>query len=398
MKASIVIPSYNASERLYYNLLYLNMQEFPRADFEVIVVDNGSSDDTSEMISRIDTNYALNSVYINKNMGRAYARNYGVKEAKGDIIVFLDSDMIAEKNFIAKHLEAHKYCNIAVCGQSWRRVYTFYYENFKGYLKRNLSKQLAEKGIFKICSLCNKQPLISEAEVISGECFEASFNLVKMYEAEKIILDKYGNNLDGFYFPWSLLVTNNCSIEKNMLLKVDGFDNNFIGWGCEDLDFGYRLYKNGCNFIKQNVIRSVHQEHPINYIDRGQENIFYFTKKYESIDLLLFYYGYLISVDKAIANNIMKEIEEINITQYSDMLDIYRRLLVALRNKNRSINILERNWFYEIKNLKSDIVLYKQELQIMLNTIETEGVFPYFFYSFNSLIKKVFNSNLENLN
>ncbi len=183
-----------------------------------------------------------------------------------------------------------------------------------------------------------------------------------------------------------------------MLLKVDGFDNNFIGWGCEDLDFGYRLYKNGCNFIKQNVIRSVHQEHPINYIDRGQENIFYFTKKYESIDLLLFYYGYLISVDKAIANNIMKEIEEINITQYSDMLDIYRRLLVALRNKNRSINILERNWFYEIKNLKSDIVLYKQELQIMLNTIETEGVFPYFFYSFNSLIKKVFNSNLENLN
>ena len=349
MKASLVIPSYNACERLYYNLLYLNMQDYPRADFEVIVVDNGSTDDTHEMLKGIEINYTLNSFSTSKNMGRAFARNYGVKESNGDIIIFLDSDMIAERSFIAKHLEAHRYCDIAVCGQSWRRVYTFYYDDFKGYLKRSLSKQLAEKSNCKIENLRDKQPLVSEKELMLGVGFDESFHLSKLYGAEKIILDKYGDNLENYCFPWSLLVTNNCSIEKNMFLKVDGFDSRFTGWGCEDLDFGYRLYKSGYKFVKQNDINSVHQEHPINFIDRGEENIFYFTKKYECIDLLLFYYGYLISVEKSIANIIMNEIEAINISNNSDMLELYRRLLVALRNKNKRINNIDQDWFYEIK-------------------------------------------------
>lgn len=398
MKASIIIPSYNARERLHYNLQSLNMLEYSRGDFEVIVVDNDSTDGTAEMLSSIDTNYTFSTVYINKNMGRAFARNHGVKEAKGDIIIFLDSDMIVEKRFLAKHIEAHEYCNIAVCGQSWRRVYSFYYEDFKGYLKRNLSRQLDEKGIFEIDRLINKQPLISEAEVKSDECFENSFNLTKMHEAEKEILEKYGNHLESYYFPWSMLVTSNCSMEKNIFNLVGGFDDRFIDWGCEDLDLGYRLYKNGCKFIKQNDIKSVHQEHPINFLDNGVENIFYFTKKYDSIDLLLFYYGYLIEVDRNMANDIMKEIDKINVMQCNDILEIYRRLLVALRNKKFKIDDLENNWFHEIKKLKYDIVLCKQELQRMLSTIEIEEELQYFFYTFHLLIMKVFNNKLENLN
>jgi GT2 family glycosyltransferase len=397
MKVSIGIPSYRAGERLYYNLLYLNMQEYPRTDFEVIIVDNGSEDGTSEMLSSIDTNYELNSIHINTNMGRAFARNYGVMEAKGDIIVFLDSDMIAEKTFIAKHVDTHKYRNVAVCGQSWQRVYTYYYEDFKGYLRRNLYHQLTEYNFAKINKFHNKQPLISEAKVISGGCFEASFSLSKMHQAEKAILDKYGNNLDGYYFPWSLLVTNNCSIEKDIFFSVGGFDNSFIGWGCEDLDFGYRLYKNGCKFIKQIDISSVHQEHPINFIDKGEDNIIYFTKKYESIDLLLFYYGYLISVDKATANTIMTEIEEINTIKYGYMLEIYRRLLISLRNKNIRVDGFERNWFYEIKKLKIDIISYKQILETFFNSEESKSV-SNFIISFNLLIKKVLNNNFQQLN
>lgn len=398
MKASIIIPSYNACERLYYNLLSLNMQVYARADFEVIVVDNGSVDGTADMLSSIDTNYALNSFYIYKNKGRAFARNYGVKEANGDIIIFLDSDMIVEKDFLTKHIQSHEFCSIAVCGQSWSRVYSFYYDDFKGYLKKNFSKQLSEKDIHKIDKLTNKQSLISEAEVKSYQCFKVSFNLAKMHEAEKELLEKYGKTLDGFYFPWSMLVTSNCSIEKDMFNNVGGFDNNFIDWGCEDLDLGYRLYKNGCKFIKQNDIKSVHQEHPINFLDNSVDNIFYFTKKYDSIDLLLFYYGYLIGVDRNRANDIMKEIKELNITQFSDVIEIYRRLLVVLRNRKFKNNAMDVNWFHEIKKLKYDIVLYKQEIEIKISSIETEGAFPYFLNSFNSLIKKVFNSKLEYLN
>ena len=168
MKASIVIPTYNACDRLHYNLLSLNMQDFDSKEFEVIVVDNTSSDETREMLSSIDTNYKLSTLYINKNRGRAFARNYGVKDSKGNIIVFLDSDMIVEKTFLAKHIKAHEFRNIAVCGQNWNRVYSFYYEDFKGYLKRNLAKQLFEKDILYKNILLNKQPLISVEEIISN--------------------------------------------------------------------------------------------------------------------------------------------------------------------------------------------------------------------------------------
>lgn len=397
MNASIIIPSYNAKERLYYNLQSLNTLEYSREDFEVIVVDNASTDGTEEMLSSIDANYILSSFNLNKNMGRAFARNYGVKEAKGNILVFLDSDMMVEKTFLAKHLEAHKAYNTVVCGQSWRRVYSFYYEDFKGYLKRNLIKQLFEKGTLKVGILKDKQALISEAEIKSEGYFEVSFNLSKMYEAEKELLEKYGENLEGFYFPWSILVTNNCSIEKGLFDLVGGFDNSFIRWGCEDLDLGYRLYKNGCKFIKQNGIKSVHQEHPINFLDNGAENILYFTKKYDNIDLLLFYYGYLIKVDKNTANAIMKEIDSMNKMQYDDILELYRRLLVALRNKQFKCNERDNDWFHEIKKLEADIVLRKVELQSLLRAIETEDSLPYFVYTFKLLITKVFNNRLENL-
>lgn len=397
MKASLIIPSYNAKERLYYNLQSLNMLEYSREDFEVIVVDNNSTDGTEEMLSSINTNYILSSFYINKNMGRAFARNYGVKEAKGNILIFLDSDMMVEKTFLAKHIAKHVVLNTVVCGQSWRRVYTFYYEDFKGYLKRNLIKQLSEKGILKVGRLIDKQTLISEAEIKNERYFEISFNLSKMYEAEKELLEKYGENLDGFNFPWSILVTNNCSVEKELFDQVGGFDNSFISWGCEDLDLGYRLYKNGCKFIKQNEIKSVHQEHPINFLDNGVENILYFTKKYDNIDLLLFYYGYLIKVDKNIANAVMKEIDSINRMQYDDILEIYRRLLVALRNKNFRLYDRDNDWFHEIKKLKADIVLQKYKLKSILSTIEMEGSLPYFLYTFKLLITKVFNNNLDNL-
>ena len=53
MKASIIIPSYNANHRLYLNLISRSYQDYPQQDFEVIVVDNGSTDDTIDMLAKL---------------------------------------------------------------------------------------------------------------------------------------------------------------------------------------------------------------------------------------------------------------------------------------------------------------------------------------------------------
>ena len=95
MLFSVVIPTRNRLELLRDALRGLAAQTLPASEFEVVVVDNGSTDGTFESLSAEseDYPYALNVI---KNpdceRGPAPARNLGVREAKGQIIAFLDSD------------------------------------------------------------------------------------------------------------------------------------------------------------------------------------------------------------------------------------------------------------------------------------------------------------------
>ena len=59
MRVSVIIPSYNSRERLYYNLITLNNQDCDYDTFEVVVVDNGSNDNTIEMLKEFESKYAL---------------------------------------------------------------------------------------------------------------------------------------------------------------------------------------------------------------------------------------------------------------------------------------------------------------------------------------------------
>ena len=75
MKASVIIPSYNSKERLYYNLISLNNQDCDLNIFEVIVVDNGSIDNTLEMLENFNAKFAFKFVRLEKNRGISRGRN-----------------------------------------------------------------------------------------------------------------------------------------------------------------------------------------------------------------------------------------------------------------------------------------------------------------------------------
>lgn len=89
MKISVVIPTYNRAHVICEALDSVMAQTYK--DFEVIIVDDGSTDDTSE---KIKTYLSDNRVHYvkQKNAGAAAARNFGVSLAKGEVISFLDSD------------------------------------------------------------------------------------------------------------------------------------------------------------------------------------------------------------------------------------------------------------------------------------------------------------------
>lgn len=103
---SVIIPMYNCEKFIYKTLINLKKQDYQ--NFEVILVDDGSSDSTVEEVKKVtDTFYDMN-LFTKKNGGVSSARNHGLKQAKGDFIMFLDSDDYYPHNYISKMLEKQK--------------------------------------------------------------------------------------------------------------------------------------------------------------------------------------------------------------------------------------------------------------------------------------------------
>src|SRR5258707_10281865 len=90
---SVVIPTYNRCASLRRLLDALARQTLSADRFEVIVVDDGSSDGTRELLRTLKTPYALVSIE-QPNQGPGAARNRGVRAASGDLILFLDDDVV----------------------------------------------------------------------------------------------------------------------------------------------------------------------------------------------------------------------------------------------------------------------------------------------------------------
>jgi len=103
---SVVVPSYNRRALLGDVLLALARQEYSPTHFEVVVVLDGSTDGSAEFVRALDTPYELRLVE-QANRGLAAARNTGVREAREDLFVFLDDDLVPEPQFIAAHAHAH---------------------------------------------------------------------------------------------------------------------------------------------------------------------------------------------------------------------------------------------------------------------------------------------------
>ena len=95
MKISVIVPVYNAEKYLKKCLLSVINQTYK--DWELILVDDGSTDKSPQIIDNIGKRDARIKVIHQKNAGPGVARNHGLEIAMGDYIVFLDSDDFIEK-------------------------------------------------------------------------------------------------------------------------------------------------------------------------------------------------------------------------------------------------------------------------------------------------------------
>lgn len=115
---SVIIPAFNEEKNITSALESLTKQT-PRATFEVIVVDNNSSDGTLDSAKKYEKKINLN-VYLEKRRGRGAAKARGAREAKGDILAYLDADTRAYPDWIAKMTSAFEDEKVVAVTGPWR--------------------------------------------------------------------------------------------------------------------------------------------------------------------------------------------------------------------------------------------------------------------------------------
>lgn len=200
---SIIIPVYNGEKTISECLSNIQNMDFDKSGFEVIVVDNNSTDHTREILKKFDV-----TCLIEKKQGASSARNCGAKYAKGEILCFLDADCIVGKDWLAK-IEKH----------------------FKN----------------------------DKTTALVGFCVHQKKNLADAMYIYEYNLDweqRYCLNNNKMF----ALTGANSAVRKDVFMEMGGFDESFLA--LDDVDLGLRLIMNGYSIIGDKSLAVFH-----NYTD-----------------------------------------------------------------------------------------------------------------------------------
>ncbi|MEX2460159.1 MAG: glycosyltransferase family 2 protein [Paenibacillaceae bacterium] len=291
---SVVITCYNRKDYLDYALASFAAQTFPKDRFEVIVVDDGSTDGTVDHIRCKSSPFRLKTVQIKDNMGVSYARNRGIDEAEGKIVIFSDSDIIVPPDYLKYHWKAHKKGDQLVVSAPFRyHIYTVIFpEQLDSKLWREMKSRSPELGkrISNGFPMDGRPlPVLTLDEIHSG--FVNQVIPRKRGKSMSEFMNRYPD-LSKCPMPWLAYAGSNSSVPRKSLLAIKGFDEE-IRNRHDDRDIGYRLHLSGHKFVMEPRIIATHQDHLLKK-DRSKMEYFSFhdlaimLKKYPYLDLFLF--------------------------------------------------------------------------------------------------------------
>ncbi len=105
---TVIIPTYNRADILRKTLEGYAQQSGDHRILEVIVIDDGSKDHTSEVVEEASRYQSCLRYYHQQNAGLAAARNHAIRRAKGELLLFGDDDIIPSSGLTAAHVQCHK--------------------------------------------------------------------------------------------------------------------------------------------------------------------------------------------------------------------------------------------------------------------------------------------------
>ncbi|MGG3466177.1 glycosyltransferase [Neobacillus pocheonensis] len=294
IEVSIIIPSFNKFPLNLFTLYSLENQTFNPAKMEVIFIDDASTDQTEEKLKNYHPPYQFNYIRNEKNLGRAKVRNVGIRSARGSLLIFLDAEMVTEPDFVEKHYRYHQSKNKMILSgvMHSKKIYTCIFPEFSQDVRdkitdltttnQEINRRLRD---FQLPSE-NPYPLVEKNDITSLSYKDLVFKSFSWFQK---ITKNFDADLNGFMFPWMALLTGNVSIRKEFIEQAGMFDEDFIQYGYEDWELGYRLYKMGAKYLVRNDVTTYHQEHPVGQ-DKWKEaihNLRLFINKHPDVDVLI---------------------------------------------------------------------------------------------------------------
>lgn len=235
-RASIVIPIYNNHASILNVLNHLLLQNLQKKEFQLVLVDDGSTDESLKLILNFAQEHDLDITVLSfprpgsRKMGDSQfragvARNLGVKWARGEYLIFLDADILVPPRFIEKTLLLHAEYDLV----QWRREY----------LKKSVSPMTAEYAL-----------LTSEDTYIPEGGYWHQFYATSESQG--------WNSLDH---RWKYVCTYALSIKKSIFKQAGWFRKTYCFYGFEDTDLGWRLSSAGLRFYlhQQPVFHLYHE-------------------------------------------------------------------------------------------------------------------------------------------
>jgi glycosyltransferase involved in cell wall biosynthesis len=246
--ASIIIPTYNNYEKLQYCLKGILNQNLSKNQFkkiEVIVVDDGSFNSREKEIEKFRKfieakNMTFKFAKNVKNKGRSKTRNLGLSIATGDIVIFLDADIVIDNHYISETLIRHQNLDkIVLVG-----------------LKENIhigDKRVIQNEPFKLL----RKPDINTDFRVKKAIYKwwNSFYPIKEDRIVEVLKEtnyfkNFGNGkIIGTWDLPFMVITHSLSAKRSEILKAGGFKSEFgKRWGYEDICLGALLIAQG-NYI-----------------------------------------------------------------------------------------------------------------------------------------------------
>lgn len=221
MTISLILTTYNNIP--FLNLCLKSISELNFMPMEVIVADDGSTDDTKKLINSYKKKISVPVHHLwHEDIGFRLSeiRNKGIALAKGEYVICIDGDLILNPYFVFDHAKMSRPKTLL--------------QGTRGMLSENVTKRLIDDNNVEI-------------KLFSGD-IKGAFKTIRAPKLSPLFNLIVRNKYSRSYAKGA-----NMSYYKEDALAVNGYDQDFMGWGHEDADFNLRMMNNGIKrkFLKQ---------------------------------------------------------------------------------------------------------------------------------------------------